>query len=148
MLPAGSRVFEVSKSHLAKPLHAADGAPLFDLTRGVLLGSRCESCGSVFFPARAVCPHCFLHGRLVEQVLEKTGLVHASTVVRVRSALGHEPPYAWGYAAVGGVGVFTRFAGAAPEWFQPGTPVALGFETLNFGHEHLTVHVFHPLEQT
>ncbi len=134
----------MSKTHLPKPLHAADGAPLFDLTRGVLLGSRCESCGSVFFPARVVCPQCFLQGRLVEQALEKTGLVRASTVVRVRSALGHEPPYAYGYAAVGGVGVFTRFTGAVPEYFQPGTPVELGFETLHLGHELLTVHFFRP----
>lgn len=138
----------MSKTHLPKPLHAADGAPLFDLARGVLLGSRCESCGSVFFPARAVCPQCFLQGRLVEQALGKTGLVHASTVVRVRSALGHEPPYACGYVAVDGVGVFTRFAGAAPERFQPGTPVKLGFETLHFGHEVLTVHVFRPRENS
>jgi len=129
----------LSKSHLPKPLHAADGSLLFDRERGVLLGTRCLNCGGRFYPQRSVCPQCFLAGKLEEHELEKTGVVHASTVVRVRSSLGHEPPYACGYVDVAGLGVFTRFSGAAPEYFQPGTAVELGFEELACGAKEILI---------
>ncbi|MDO5846055.1 MAG: zinc ribbon domain-containing protein, partial [Methanocorpusculum sp.] len=30
-----------------------------------LVGMKCETCGSVFFPPRAFCPHCRRDGKMV-----------------------------------------------------------------------------------
>jgi uncharacterized OB-fold protein len=126
-------------------LAGADGAALYDPARGVLLASCCRRCGARHFPQRAVCPNCFVDGEVVEQPLSRLGVVRASTVIRVRSALGHEPPYAFGSVDVDGLAVFTRFAGAAPERFVPGVEVELGFETLHAAAlGDVVVHVFRP----
>jgi uncharacterized OB-fold protein len=100
-----------------------DGAPL------ALRGSRCEVCGRSFFPARHWCSHCFSAGRLVDWTLPGRGVVHASTVVRVRSAVGHAAPYAYGYVSLGdgAVRIFAPFAEDAPDSFEPGRSVQLRF---------------------
>lgn len=129
------------------PLLSSAGKELFDRQRGVLLASRCTRCRDLRFPQRALCPACFTRGEVVEEALPRTGVVRASTVVRVRSALGHEPPYAWGSVDLGHVDVFTRFGGAEPERFVPGLAVVLAFETMKTAAlGEFEVHVFRPLE--
>ncbi len=129
----------------APALLSAGGAPLFDMARRVLLASHCKRCGRTHFPQREICTSCFVRGEMVEHPLGREGIVRASTIVRVRSALGHEPPYAYGSVEVGEVLVFTRFAGCAPERVVPGLAVELGFETLRCAAlGELLIHVFRP----
>lgn len=113
-------------------LRGAGGERLFDATRGVLLGSVCSACATRFFPQRSICPHCFDRGTLAEVALARCGVVYASTVVRVPSSLGHQPPYAYGYVDLpeDGLRLIARFAGAAAESFVPGTRVELAFEAV------------------
>ncbi|MBI3149695.1 MAG: OB-fold domain-containing protein [Betaproteobacteria bacterium] len=131
------------KPNEPKPLLAADGAALFDADGGAMLASHCTSCGRRYFPQRTVCAHCGIVAGMQRIALARTGTVHASTVIRVRSALGHEPPYAYGYVELDGLLVFTRFSGGTPESFQPGDPVELAFENLHCdGQGELLIHVF------
>lgn len=99
----------------------ANGVPL------ALCGTRCLSCGRVFFPARAICSQCGTDGQLTKHVLDSHGIIHASTVVRVQSALGHTPPYAYGYVDLPkeGLRIFAPFSGAPVEAFAPGLKVRL-----------------------
>jgi len=101
----------------------ADGAPV------ALRGTRCTDCGRVAFPARALCSHCAPHGQLVPHRLSAHGVVHASTVARVPSAMGHAPPYAYGYVDLpdDATRIFAPFSGAEAAWFQPGARVRVAF---------------------
>lgn len=110
-------------------LLGAGGERLFDAARGVLHGSCCVGCGQRFFPPRAICPHCFAGRPMHEVELGRRGVVYASTVVRVASSLGHQPPYAYGYVDLpqDRVRLIARFEGAEPESFRPGTAVELAF---------------------
>lgn len=116
-------------------IRAPGGERLFDPKRNRLLGARCARCETVFFPRRTVCPACFRAGAIAEHKLSRSGVIHASTVVRVPSSLGHRPPYAYGYVDLpaDGVRVFARFTGDAPERFTPGTAVELTPETIACG---------------
>ena len=97
------------------------GAPV------ALLGKRCLDCERVFFPPRAICSHCALDGRLVPHRMSSQGVIHASTVARVPSAMGHAAPYAYGYVDLptDGVRIFAPFSGAPVESFVPGLKVRL-----------------------
>jgi len=94
-----------------------------------LRGSRCLGCGRVAFPARKVCSHCGLDAPLVPHRLSPQGVVHASTVARVTSALGHAAPYAYGYVDLpaDGTRIFAPFSGAPVGSFVPGLRVRLVF---------------------
>ena len=45
----------------------------------VLVGSKCDACGKVFFPKKKVCPNCF-EGQLREVPLSKRGKLHSYTL--------------------------------------------------------------------
>lgn len=94
-----------------------------------LRGSRCLGCGRIAFPARKVCSHCGLDVPLKPHRLSTQGVVHASTVARVPSALGHAAPYAYGYVDLpaDGTRIFAPFSGAPVESFVPGLKVRLTF---------------------
>ena len=47
-----------------------------------LLGSRCDACGEVFFPRRAICAKC-LHRRTSEVELGPSGRLHTYTYVHI-----------------------------------------------------------------
>lgn len=113
-------------------LRSPNGDRLFDPERSVLLGAYCSTCGKVFFPQRAVCPSCLEVGAMLERPLSRRGVVYASTVVRVPSSLGHQPPYAYGYVDLpeDKLRVMSRFTGSQPELFIPGTAVEITFETV------------------
>ena len=106
--------------------------PLMDGERPALKGNRCSHCGRNFFPKRAVCPECFISGRMEEIELERQGVVYASTVVRVSSPTGIKAPYAYGYVDLPAnqLRVFALFTGADPGSFMPGSKVELVLEPI------------------
>jgi hypothetical protein len=82
--------------------------------KGHLIGSKCLSCGQVFFPKRAACPVCY--GESMEQdiALSSKGKVYACTVFRHKKAPpgfeGKAIPYSYGYVELSeGVRVHTLF---------------------------------------
>ena len=94
-----------------------------------LRGSRCLQCGGVAFPARAICSRCGLDATLVPHRMSTQGVVHASTVARVPSALGHVAPYAYGYVDLpaDGTRIFAPLSGAEITSFAPGVQVRVVF---------------------
>lgn len=48
-----------------------------------LIGSRCSSCGEVFFPSRLCCRRCS-SSEMEETPLSRTGSLHSFTTIRVR----------------------------------------------------------------
>jgi uncharacterized OB-fold protein len=61
--------------------------------RARLLVAHCGRCGARTFPPPAFCPRCWAREQLTLEPLPRTGVLHAFSVVHVRSA-GVEPPYA------------------------------------------------------
>jgi uncharacterized OB-fold protein len=53
--------------------------------RYMLLGTKCETCGNIFFPLRSVCPHCRRDGKPSPLALSGKGQVYTFTVIRVAS---------------------------------------------------------------
>lgn len=48
-----------------------------------LLGTKCQTCGSAFFPPRQLCPSCRRKGRLQELPFSGKGVIVSFTVIRV-----------------------------------------------------------------
>ena len=53
--------------------------------RYILLGTKCEVCGNIFFPMRSVCPNCRRDGKPVSLAFSGKGTVHSFTVIRIAS---------------------------------------------------------------
>jgi hypothetical protein len=88
--------------------------------RPALLGSVCESCGDVAFPARWVCGRCS-GTELSETLLSGTGLLYSYTVVHVSP--GRQTPYTLGYVDLKeGARTLAPIAGD-PESLAVGMPV-------------------------
>jgi len=51
--------------------------------RYLLVGSKCEHCGEVFYPRRAICPKCRRSGFLKDQPLSGKGKIFSYTIIRV-----------------------------------------------------------------
>jgi uncharacterized OB-fold protein len=66
------------------------------LQEGRLMGSRCESCRTIYLPPRPVCPEC--HSRKLDWLeMSGDGTLEAYTVIAVPlSILAEEAPYAVG----------------------------------------------------
>lgn len=92
-----------------------------------LRATRCLDCARVFFPPRVICSHCSMSGRMQSHRLCTQGVIHASTVARVPSALGHTAPYAYGYVDLveDGTRIFAPLSGAPLTTFRPGLKVRL-----------------------
>ena len=46
-----------------------------------LVGSKCESCGTYYFPPRRLCPKCRRHGKIVDYTFKGTGEVVTHTTI-------------------------------------------------------------------
>ena len=72
----------------------AEGLFTEDAEGGILLASRCKSCGKVFFPRRADCLKCF--SRDTEDIfLGQIARLYTFTISRM-PAFKYEPPFAVG----------------------------------------------------
>ncbi len=60
-----------------------------------LIASKCESCDSVFFPKKKVCPECF-EGHLHQVLLSKHGKLH-TYALSVMGPAELEKPYVMGF---------------------------------------------------
>ena len=53
-----------------------------------MIGSKCDKCGTVYFPSRIICRNCGREGKLKEMKFSGEGTVFSYTVIRV-------PPHAF-----------------------------------------------------
>ncbi len=59
-----------------------------------LYGTRCETCGTAFFPGRKICPNCRRKGKMVEEKMPEQGKIVSFTRVHTGpSGFKHETPY-------------------------------------------------------
>ncbi len=61
-------------------------------SRYSLVGSRCATCGSLFFPPKTLCPACRRKGKLEDYSFSGKGEIVSYTVIRVPPE-GFESPY-------------------------------------------------------
>lgn len=94
-----------------------------------LVGGRCAGCGRITVPARAGCPDCPPGTEIADHVLSRRGVIYAATRIHLPSALGHPPPYAYGYVELpdDGARVFAPLVGAPDHEWTVGEPVELVF---------------------
>ena len=99
---------------------------LTDGARATLRVTRCRNCGSAWFPARAQCSTCASRD-VVDDLTSSSGIVYASTVVRVGPPR-FDAPYVLAYIDVDGVRVLTHVQSDTA--LRPGTPVELRLATI------------------
>ena len=98
-----------------------------------LLGSRCSTCGKVFFPQQSLCTECFREGTLKECSLGTRGKLYAFTIVERESLApkGFTVPYSYGYVELPeGVRVLSKIIGWTPETLKLNVPVEFVLEVL------------------
>lgn len=103
-------------------------AGLFERDAGgaiVLLGSRCEGCGTVYFPPHALCVRCLTAEGLRPITLSRRGTVYTYTVVH-QSTPEFPTPYVLAYVDLPeGVRVLSQLTEVAPEQVRIGMAVEL-----------------------
>ncbi len=113
-----------------------------------LLGSRCTTCGEVYFPQTPQCKKCYTETTEV-MVLSRVGKVHSSTIVHLApSVYAGEVPYALGQVELdNGVLIPTRLVGGVEKPVPIGTEVELELEALGKDDDgnNIIVHTFRPL---
>ena len=79
----------------------------------ILVGSRCKSCGRVYFPKKRVCPECMTIDEMEEAELSRRGKILSYTVAYVGPL--EYAPYAFGFVELPeGIRVFTHFTDCEP----------------------------------
>jgi uncharacterized OB-fold protein len=95
--------------------------------QAALLGNSCGNCGTKFFPARSVCPHCWDTGILSPYRFCGPGKLYAASVIRVAPA-GFQQPYAVGLVDLPeGVRIMAQLEVDPSEWnrLSPGLTMEL-----------------------
>lgn len=94
-----------------------------------LIAGRCTGCGLVSFPARKRCGACDTGLPMETYTLSREGRIYAATTVHIPSALGHPPPYAYGYVDLpaDGTRLFAPLTGDARSTWKAGQAVTLTF---------------------
>ncbi|MBI2906923.1 MAG: Zn-ribbon domain-containing OB-fold protein [Chloroflexi bacterium] len=82
---------------MTSSIPVAEGLFSMDVEKPHLIGSKCSSCGEVFFPRRLICLKC--GGEKIEEAaLSPGGALYSFTVVRQKPPQYRGPvPYALGY---------------------------------------------------
>jgi len=116
-----------------------------------LLGSRCDQCGQVFFPARKNCPQCLREDFLKPTSLSDTGTLQAFAVANVAPP-GFSVPHAQGYVDLGDNGprIFSLITDYEdPLRLQIGAEMALKIVKLGKDKENRTMvgYRFRPLKK-
>ena len=107
-------------------LQAEDGKPH-------ILGSKCSSCGKVFFPQQSLCTDCLKEGTNREYPLGERGTIYSYTIVERESLApkGFQVPYAYGYIQFPeGVRVLSKIVGWSPDTIKIDAPVEMVLEEI------------------
>lgn len=115
-----------------------------------LMGSRCTSCGEVYFPKVPQCQKCYTE-TTEDFELKRVGLVYSATVVYLAPPLYQgQIPYMIGHVELdNGVLIPTRFTEVDETPLPLGTEVELVIEKLGQDEEgrDVIVHAFRPVRK-
>jgi hypothetical protein len=101
-----------------------------------LMGGRCQSCGALHLPPRALCPACYSDKLEWEQISGKGKLVafttvHIAPTAMIEAGYGRKNPYCTGIVQLDeGPSISAQITGvdpAAPEEIEIGAPVRVAF---------------------
>ncbi len=97
-----------------------------------LLGSKCETCSTHFFPQRQVCPNCRRKGKLSEVAYSGRGKIFSYTVVHAAPrGFEFKKPYVLAIVELEeGPKVTTQIVDCNPGEIEIGTPVKLVFRLI------------------
>ncbi|MHA1859723.1 MAG: Zn-ribbon domain-containing OB-fold protein [Candidatus Asgardarchaeia archaeon] len=101
--------------------------------RYLLKGSKCETCGSFYMPARTICPKCRRKGKMVDYRFSGKGRVYSFTVIRVAPE-GYEyyVPYVLAIVELEeGPHVMAQLVDIEPEDVRIDMPVELAFRKIH-----------------
>ncbi len=101
-----------------------------------LIGSRCKSCGKLFYPARPMCPEC--HGRDMEPIelsgkgkLSAYSVIYIATTAMIQAGFDRKNPYCAGVVQLEeGPSICAQVIGADvahPGSIKIGSPLAATF---------------------
>ncbi|MCD6414423.1 MAG: Zn-ribbon domain-containing OB-fold protein [Candidatus Diapherotrites archaeon] len=98
-----------------------------------LIGSKCLTCGTHFFPPRDFCPKCRRKGEIVEQKMKGTGKIHSFTVVRVpQEGFEMEVPYVLAVVELDeGPKLTAQIISVKPDEVSIGMPVKMVFRRIS-----------------
>jgi uncharacterized OB-fold protein len=124
------------------------------LQEGVLLGSRCQSCGALFMPPKPICTAC--HGSdLVWEEFSGRGKLAAFTIVHIAptamlaAGYGRDNPYCAGVIALEEgpsiSGQILEVDVHQPETIALGTPLVMELVSRGEGEEAKNVLAFKPV---
>lgn len=97
-----------------------------------LIGSRCQDCGEVVFPALNRCPHCCSE-KVTEELLGPRGTLYSFTVIYQIGPLGYSGPVPYGIVKVDmpeGVRVMGYCTENDPAHLKPGLQMELIIDKL------------------
>ncbi|MEM4390007.1 MAG: Zn-ribbon domain-containing OB-fold protein [Candidatus Micrarchaeia archaeon] len=116
-----------------------------------LEGSRCERCGTNYFPSRIVCPKCRRKGKIVDVVFKGEGKIYSYTTVYSPPA-GFElaVPYVLAIVELTEGPRLTAQIVAKPEEVDIGTPVRMVFRKIQEDGKEGLIHYgfkFKPIQK-
>jgi uncharacterized OB-fold protein len=119
---------------------------LFEEVAGkpVLIGSKCRSCGQVFFPSKPVCLNCM--SKEIGQIrLNRDGKLYTYTTVYM-AAEHFPPPYTVGWIELPeGIRIFSQIRGWQEQPLKIGMKMCMHIETLwQDGDSEIIGFVFRP----
>ena len=97
-----------------------------------LVGSKCENCGSYFYPSSVICPNCRRKGKVKEHIFTGKGKVYSFTTVRVApEEFEHYAPYVVAIVELEeGARVVSQIVDCKPEDVKIGMPVEMCFRKI------------------
>jgi len=106
-----------------------------------LIGTRCETCGTYYFPPRSFCPTCRREGKIAEYRFPGKGKVVTYTVIRSASEqFEHQTPYVLAIIQLDEGPRFTAQVVAEPGEIEVGTPVRPVFRRISADGESGVIH--------
>jgi len=119
---------------------------LFEEVNGnqTLVGSKCQSCGQIFFPAISVCLNC-ISPSVQSIYLSHDGKLYTYTTVYIASA-HFQPPYTVGWIELPeGIRIFSQIRGWQEQPLKIGMDMQMSIEKLwQDGDKEVIGYVFQP----
>ena len=107
-----------------------------------LMGTKCLTCGTHFFPPRDFCPNCRRKGKIVEHRMKGRGTVYSYTTVRVpQEGFELEAPYILAIIQLQeGPRLTAQLCDVSPEEVYIGMPVKMVFRKITEDGDEGIIH--------
>lgn len=97
-----------------------------------LIGVKCETCGTEYFPQRKICPKCRRKGKLIQKQMPTEGKIYSFTEVHSGpSGFEHETPYHLAIIELSnGVKILSQIVDSKKEKIRIGARVVMRFRKI------------------